>query len=207
MNSLVIWMLIKREEPGVNNQIYNKQVEALSKDSKVRKPIAQIFITFSAIGFLLGWFTSAGFYSFVMMGICATVPLLIGPKNYRVYGAVALLIAVSGAHVSYKNHQRSPYFLRAKVNNAYLAGSDYSRVVENYWKKNHKWPDHASGLKNQKATEHVRSFALESNGAIRVFLSNHQIRKEKPSCLVVCYIMVLVSVATTMLIPNIKKVR
>jgi len=157
----------------VNNHFYLVLlgVKILGKYSKIGRPISQISLAFSGIGFLFGWFTSAGFYGFVIMGACAAVPLLIGPKSYRAYGAIALLIAVVGARMVHNNHKQDPYFLRAKVNNAFLVGSDYSAFVEGYWEKNRNWPNKIDDLNVQKTSENVRSLILEANGTIKIVLS------------------------------------
>ena len=138
--------------------------------SKISKPLSQVAFAASAVAFLFAWFTSAGFYAFAFMGVCTTVPLFSGIKQYRNYGIALLVAAGVGAAVTAHQPKHDPYFVRGKVQTAYLTGLDFRAAVEDYWKRNHKWPDNISALTISSRFDNYQSLNLETNGTIRITL-------------------------------------
>lgn len=143
----------------------------MSKLIKIRQPLSQMAVVFSVIGLVFGLFTSAGFWGFFVTACCALIPLIIGPRRYRIYGAVALSVGAVGAGMLYHDYQKDPYFVRAKVGRAFQIGAEYKAAAEDYWSRNHGWPGKIADLGLKKPSEAIKSVTMESNGIIRIVLS------------------------------------
>jgi hypothetical protein len=143
----------------------------LAIPDKVARPLSQIIFAFSVIFLFFAWLTSAGYLGFVAAAVCAIVPLLLGPRPYRIAGAVALLIGIAGAGLSSEGHQKDPYYIRPKVSEVYSLGSAYCAASEEYRLRNGTWPRAQADLSVQKTSARVSSLVFEQNGSFRIMLN------------------------------------
>jgi len=147
----------------------------MSLASKIAESASRLALTFSWAGFLWGLLVmspTGRFGGFVAMAACAVIPVLLGSRRYRIYGAVSLLIGVGGASLLYQDYQSDPYFVRGKVAEVFAVGSEYRTVVGAYWERHHTWPERIQDLGVQKGSRSVKAVVLEANGVIRVIASS-----------------------------------
>jgi len=142
---------------------------------KWRQSLSRLAFVFSGMGFLLGLLVMSPdgrFFGFVIMAASALVPLIVGPKSYRVYGGAALLIGAVGIAWLYDDFQTGPYRLRAKVHEAFSFGSACTVAAEKYWRPKHEWPSKPQELGLEKISyRSVKSVRLGPGGTITVLLS------------------------------------
>jgi hypothetical protein len=146
----------------------------MSLASKVAESASRLALTFSWAGFLWGLLVmspTGRFGGFVIMAACAVVPVVLGSRRYRIYGAVSLVIGLGGASLLYKDYQSDPYFVRAKMAEVFAVGSDYRTAVGTYWERHHAWPERIEDIGLQRSPQSVKTVVLEASGAIRIIAS------------------------------------
>lgn len=146
----------------------------MSVSSKIAESASRLALTFSCVGLLFGLFVmspTGRFGGFVAMAICGAVPLLLGPRRYRAYGGIALVIGLAGASLLYGDFRGDPYYARGRVAEIVADASDYKAAVGAYWERHRAWPARIEDLGLQKSSRYVKAVALEANDAIRVIAS------------------------------------
>ena len=96
-------------EANLGHRISEGVSRFLHRDSVSRTAITLYTVTFFAASF----FGITGWRPYVPMAVFALVPIVAGPRIYRVAGAIALLIAVEAGRLEFQQEQR--YELQAQL--------------------------------------------------------------------------------------------